>query len=168
MMTEPLPLTEETDDEGVRKSAPPPEPVRHRLTDTREGITHKFTIHGHGWDGKPKTYTGYVIVGLYRDGQPGEIFVSFAKMGGRQGALIDAWCTAVSMMLQSGHPLESITGKVKALGFEPRGFTEHATIRTCTSPLDYIARWLELKFLPAEDEDDETPNDGEEKRHDGN
>ncbi len=153
-MTEPLPATEDTGDDSVRMGAPPPEPARHRLPDTRDGITHKFTIHGLGYDGQPKTYTGYIRVGLYRNGQPGEIAVSFAKMGGRQGALLDAWCTSISMMLQSGHPLASITGKAKSLGFEPRGFTEHDVIKSCQSPLDYIARWLELRFLP--DEGDET------------
>lgn len=131
--------------EGFR---PPHEPIRHRLAATHKAITHKFTVGGQGYDGKPKNYDGYLTVGLYPNGQPGEIFVRFAKMGGRQGALLDAWCTMVSIALQYGIPFDVIVRRFRGVGFEPRGMTysKEPALRICTSPLDYIVRWLEWKF----------------------
>jgi ribonucleoside-diphosphate reductase alpha chain len=136
---------------ATRSTSPPKEPARHRLPDERLGITHKFTIYGQGWDGHPKEYEGYLTVGLYDDGSPGEIFLRFAKMGGRQGALLDAWCTMVSVALQVGFPLESIIDKFKGYGFEPEGVCSGCDeIKMCKSPLDYIARWLEVRFVRKE------------------
>lgn len=119
---------------------------RRRLPDTRSSITRKFTIDGLDERGRPRTYKGYIRVGLYEDGSPGEIFVSFAKLGGREGRLVDAWATVVSIALQSGVPLSTITEKFSWTRFEPAGMTNDPAIRFCKSPLDYISRWLNEKF----------------------
>lgn len=119
---------------------------RRRLPDERQSITHKFTILGLSNKGTPRKYTGYLTVGLYDDGTPGEIFVRFAKLGGREGCLLDAWCTMVSIALQSGVPLENLMTKFRGWQFEPQGLLERGVVRQCTSPLDYICQWLVLKF----------------------
>jgi len=117
---------------------PPPPPKRHRLPDIRKSITHKFKISGE---------SGYFTIGLYPDGSPGEIFVSFAKAGSRLRGPLDAWATAVSIALQSGIPLETIVDKFKHWKFEPSGITSGDRVKFCDSPLDYICKWLEAKFL---------------------
>lgn len=119
---------------------------REHLPDDRESVTKKLEIHGLDEKGRPMKYTGYLTVGLYEDGRPGELFVRFAKIGGRQGALIDAWATVVSIALQSGVPLKCLTSKFSWGRFEPAGMTNDPDIRICTSPLDYICKWLNLKF----------------------
>lgn len=121
---------------------PPPKAKRHRLPDERESITHHFYIGDQ---------EGYFTVGMYPNGQPGEIFVSFAKAGSSQRGLLDAWAALVSMGLQSGVPLGAIVEKFKHWKFEPAGVTRNEAIPMCSSPLDYICKWLELKFLTSGD-----------------
>lgn len=132
-------------------TSPPPNALRHRLPDERNGITHKFTIFSPEFG----ETDGYVTVNLYENGDPGEIFVSFSKEGTPHRAMIDAWATMVSMALQSGITLESIVRKFKFWKFEPAGMTENQIIPMCQSPLDYICKWMEWKFLEEKGEDEE-------------
>lgn len=116
-----------------------PAPRRERLPDTRRSITHKFSVNGH---------EGYITVGLYPDGRPGELFITMAKEGSTIGGLMDCFGTAVSMSLQYGVPLEVYVNKFSYTRFEPMGFTTNPEIRTATSIVDYIFRWLGMTFLP--------------------
>ena len=114
-------------------------PRRERLPDTRQSITHKFNISGH---------EGYITVGLYPDGRPGELFITMAKEGSTIGGLMDCFGTAVSMSLQYGVPLEVYVNKFSHTRFEPMGFTKNPDIRIAKSIVDYIFRWLGITFLP--------------------
>ncbi len=114
-------------------------PRRERLPDTRRSITHKFSISGH---------EGYITVGLYPDGRPGELFITLAKEGSTIGGLMDCFGTAVSMSLQYGVPLEVYVSKFSHTRFEPMGFTKNPDIRIAKSLVDYIFRWLGITFLP--------------------
>ena len=114
-------------------------PRRERLPDTRQSITHKFNISGH---------EGYITVGLYPDGRPGELFITMAKEGSTIGGLMDCFGTAVSMSLQYGVPLEVYVNKFSHTRFEPMGFTKNPDIRLAKSLVDYIFRWLGITFLP--------------------
>ncbi len=114
-------------------------PRRERLPDTRRSITHKFSISGH---------EGYITVGLYPDGRPGELFITMAKEGSTIGGLMDCFGTAVSMSLQYGVPLEVYVSKFSHTRFEPMGFTKNPDIRIAKSLVDYIFRWLGITFLP--------------------
>jgi ribonucleoside-diphosphate reductase alpha chain len=114
-------------------------PRRERLPDTRNSITHKFSISGH---------EGYITVGLYPDGRPGELFITMAKEGSTIGGLMDCFGTAVSMSLQYGVPLEVYVNKFSHTRFEPWGNTKNPDIRIAKSIVDYIFRWLGLTFLP--------------------
>jgi ribonucleoside-diphosphate reductase alpha chain len=116
-----------------------PSPRRERLPDTRQSITHKFSISGH---------EGYITVGLYPDGRPGELFITMAKEGSTIGGLMDSFGTAVSMSLQYGVPLEVYVNKFSHTRFEPMGFTKNPDIRIAKSLVDYIFRWLGVTFLP--------------------
>ncbi|MGO8751773.1 MAG: vitamin B12-dependent ribonucleotide reductase [Thermoguttaceae bacterium] len=116
-----------------------PAPRRERLPDTRHSVTHKFSVNGH---------EGYITVGLYPDGRPGEMFVTMAKEGSTIGGLMDCFGTAVSMSLQYGVPLEVYVNKFSHARFEPMGYTKNPEIRVATSIVDYIFRWLGLTFLP--------------------
>ncbi|MBN2474956.1 MAG: vitamin B12-dependent ribonucleotide reductase [Pirellulales bacterium] len=120
-------------------------PRRERLPDTRRSITHKFSISGH---------EGYITVGLYPDGRPGELFITMAKEGSTIGGLMDCFGTAVSMSLQYGVPLEVYVNKFSHTRFEPMGFTKNPDIRIAKSIVDYIFRWLGVTFLPASQEAD--------------
>jgi ribonucleotide reductase alpha subunit len=113
-------------------------PRRERLPDTRRSVTHKFDIQGH---------EGYVTVGFYPDGRPGELFVTMAKEGSTIGGLMDAWATAISIGLQYGVPLDVIVAKFEHSRFEPSGFTQNPDIRMAKSLTDYIARWLGMECL---------------------
>ena len=113
-------------------------PVRRRLPDERQAITHKFSIGGH---------EGYITVGLYEDGQPGEIFITMSKEGSTISGLMDAFATSVSMAFQYGVPLRVLTEKFSHMRFEPSGFTNNKEIPIAKSILDYIFRWLGKKFL---------------------
>jgi len=135
---------------------PPPEPPRHRLPQDRESVTLGFTITGRGYDGRAKDYKGFVTAGLYPDGSVGELFVRFAKMGGRQGALLDSWAQAVSRQLQTGTSLEDVVEAYEFVGFPPAGMSSgHPGIHIVKSPLDFVAKWLRLRFLPPEEEAEE-------------
>jgi ribonucleoside-diphosphate reductase alpha chain len=118
-------------------NAPPPA-VRHRLPEERASITHKFAISGH---------EGYITVGLYPTGQPGEIFIRMAKEGSTVSGLMDAFATAVSLALQHGVPLKILCEKFAHTRFEPSGWTGNEQIGYAKSLMDYIFRWLQLRFL---------------------
>jgi ribonucleoside-diphosphate reductase alpha chain len=112
--------------------------VRRRLPDERQSITHKFSVAGH---------EGYITVGMYEDGTPGEIFLTMAKEGSVISGLMDAFATAISLALQYGVPLEKLVEKFSYTRFQPSGFTNNPQIPVATSIVDYIFRWLALKFL---------------------
>jgi len=107
--------------------------------DTRAALTHKFDIAGH---------EGYLTVGLFEDGQPGELFVTMAKEGSTIGGLMDTIGTLTSMSLQYGVPLETLLKKFAHQRFEPSGFTKNPEIRNASSIIDYVFRWLALQFIP--------------------
>lgn len=113
-------------------------PRRERLPDTRQSITHKFNIAGH---------EGYLNVGLYPDGRPGELFITMAKEGSTVGGLMDSFGTAISMSLQYGVPLEVLVNKFSHTRFEPMGNTTNPDIRIAKSMVDYIFRWMGITFL---------------------
>ena len=116
----------------------PPRAVRHRLQEERASITHKFSIAGH---------EGYVTVGLYPNGQPGEIFIKMAKEGSTVSGLMDAFGVSVSMALQHGVPLKVLCEKFAHTRFEPSGWTGNEQIGYAKSLMDYIFRWINLRFL---------------------
>ncbi len=117
-------------------------PVRRRLPEEREAITHKFSIGGH---------EGYITVGKYEDNSPGEIFVRMAKEGSVVSGLMDSFATATSIMLQYGVPLRVLVDKFSHMRFEPSGATTNRDIPRAKSVLDYIFRWLSMKFLPPDE-----------------
>jgi ribonucleoside-diphosphate reductase alpha chain len=112
---------------------------RHKLPDERRAITHKFAVGQH---------EGYLTVGLYENGQPGEIFITMAKEGSTVSGLMDSFATAVSLALQYGVPLKVLCDKFSHTRFEPSGWSPNPEIRYAKSVMDYIFRWLALKFLP--------------------
>jgi ribonucleoside-diphosphate reductase alpha chain len=116
----------------------PPRAVRHRLQDERASVTHKFAIAGH---------EGYVTVGLYPNGQVGEIFIKMAKEGSTVSGLMDAFATSISLALQHGVPLNVLCEKFAHTRFEPSGWTGNEQIGYAKSLMDYIFRWLNLRFL---------------------
>jgi ribonucleoside-diphosphate reductase alpha chain len=133
-------------------SAPPPvlpqpvaapqiiyQPRRERLPHTRKSLTHKFDIQGH---------EGYINVGFYPDGRPGELFITMAKEGSTIGGLMDVLGTAISIGLQYGVPLEVFVNKFAHSRFEPAGFTKNPDIPIAKSIADYIFRWLGMEFIP--------------------
>jgi ribonucleoside-diphosphate reductase alpha chain len=131
-----------TTTEGKRSAkdeTPAARPKRERLPDTRSSLTHKFSVGGH---------EGYINVGLYPDGRPGELFITMAKEGSTVGGLMDAFGTAISICLQYGVPLEVLVNKFSHTRFEPMGHTSNPDIRLAKSVVDYIFRWLGITFLP--------------------
>ena len=129
--------------EYVGKAVPPTAtPFRRKLPDERRAITHKFSVAGH---------EGYVTVGLYDDGKPGEIFLTMSKEGSTISGLMDSFATAVSLTLQYGVPLEALVDKFTHMRFEPSGFTKNPEIPMAKSLVDYIFKWLASKFLSAEE-----------------
>jgi ribonucleoside-diphosphate reductase alpha chain len=116
-------------------------PVRRKLPDERQAITHKFDIAGH---------EGYITVGLFEDGQPGEIFLVMAKEGSTISGFADAFAQAISYALQYGVPLQALVDKFSHVRFEPSGMTRNPEIRFAKSIVDYIFRWMASKFLSAE------------------
>ena len=116
----------------------PPRAVRHKLKDERVSVTHKFNIGGH---------EGYIIVGLYPDGQPGEIFIKMAKEGSTVSGLMDSFALAVSISLQHGVPLRLFCEKFAHTRFEPSGWSSNPDIGYAKSIMDYIFRWLQMRFL---------------------
>jgi ribonucleoside-diphosphate reductase alpha chain len=115
------------------------QPLRRRLPDTRSSITHKFDIAGH---------EGYLTVGLFDNGLPGELFITMSKEGSTIGGLMDGIGTLTSMALQYGVPLEALVKKFAYQRFEPSGFTKNPDIRNASSITDYVFRWLAVQFVP--------------------
>jgi len=116
-------------------------PVRRKLPDERQSITHKFSIGGH---------EGYITVGLYEDGTPGEVFISMAKEGSTISGLMDSFATSISYALQYGVPLKFFVDKFSHVRFEPSGWTGNPTVPYAKSIMDYIFRWMGAKFLGPE------------------
>jgi len=117
----------------------PSRPYRRKLPDERAAITHKFSVGAH---------EGYLTVGLYDDGPPGEIFITMAKEGSTVSGLMDSFATAVSLALQYGVPLKVLCDKFSHMRFEPSGWTNNPEVRYAKSIMDYIFRWMAFKFLP--------------------
>jgi ribonucleoside-diphosphate reductase alpha chain len=126
---------------GLKPERPALQPVRRKLPDERVAMTHKFSVEGQ---------EGYVTVGLYEDGKPGELFITMAKEGSTLSGVMDAFATAISLTLQYGVPLEFLVNKFSHVRFEPSGWTNNPQIPYAKSIIDYIFRWLAAKFLPAE------------------
>jgi ribonucleoside-diphosphate reductase alpha chain len=141
------PLSTSLDKE--KKAAPAAEVeyrvVRRKLPDERKAVTHKFDIAGH---------EGYVTVGLYEDGTPGELFVTMAKEGSTISGLMDAFATQTSYAFQFGVPVRFMVDKFSHMRFEPSGFTKNKEIPIAKSIVDYIFRWMAIHFLPVEDQDE--------------
>ena len=112
--------------------------MRHKLKEERMSVTHKFNIGGH---------EGYIIVGLYPNGEPGEIFIKMAKEGSTVSGLMDSFALAVSIALQHGVPLSLLCEKFAHTRFEPSGWSSNPDIGFAKSIMDYIFRWLHLRFL---------------------
>jgi ribonucleoside-diphosphate reductase alpha chain len=123
-------------------------PLRRRLPETRGSITHKFNVAGH---------EGYLIVGLYEDGRPGELFITMAKEGSTIGGLMDGIGTLTSLALQYGVPLDALVRKFAHVRFEPSGYTKNPDIRNAASITDYVFRWMAMQFVPGYREAN-TPN----------
>ena len=115
--------------------------MRRKLPDERQAITHKFDISGH---------EGYITVGLFEDGMPGEIFLVMAKEGSTISGFADAFAQAISYALQYGVPLQALVDKFSHVRFEPSGMTKNADVRFAKSIVDYIFRWMASKFLSPE------------------
>jgi ribonucleoside-diphosphate reductase alpha chain len=130
------PATEVSDAAGFK-------PVRRKLPSERAAITHKFNIGGH---------EGYITVGMYPDGQPGEIFLVMAKEGSAISGLMDSFATAISLALQYGVPLKVLIDKFSHVRFEPSGHTGNPEVPYAKSIVDYIFRWLASKFLPRDEQ----------------
>lgn len=135
--TQPLSTSLETTEKHKFK------PVRRRLPDERKSITHKFSIAGH---------EGYITVGTYDDGQPGEVFITMSKEGSTISGLMDAFATSISLALQYGVPLKVLVDKFSHMRFEPSGFTNNRDIPFAKSICDYIFRWLGMKFLSKDEQ----------------
>jgi ribonucleoside-diphosphate reductase alpha chain len=129
----------ELEAEIVKLRAESGKPLRRRLPETRTALTHKFDIAGH---------EGYLTVGLFNDGQPGELFVTMAKEGSTIGGLMDAIGTLTSMAFQYGVPLDALARKFAHQRFEPSGFTKNPEIRSASSITDYVFRWMATHFIP--------------------
>ncbi len=140
--SQPLNAGREKEKEKEAVKTPGERLARRRLPDERRSITHKFSIGGH---------EGYMTVGMYDDGSPGELFVVMAKEGSVVSGLMDSFATSISMALQYGVPLRVLCDKFSHTRFEPSGFTGNPDIPIAKSITDYIFRWLALKFLPSED-----------------
>ncbi len=155
------PLSTSKEDRGAKASVTAkgaPVAKRRRLPDERQSITHKFSVAGHD---------GYLTVGMYEDGVPGEIFIVMAKAGSTLSGVMDSFATAVSLGLQHGVPLRLLVGKFSHIRFEPHGFTKNPDIPIAKSIVDYIFRWLGIKFLgesPASAQHDEAKEDPLEAR----
>ena len=135
-----------SDISSVRPTAPElvegTKAYRRRLPDVRNAVVHHFSVGGQ---------EGYLTVGLYEDGVPGEIFIRMAKEGSTVSGLMDCFATAVSLALQFGVPLRVLCGKFSHTRFEPSGWSGVKEIGYAKSLMDYIFRWLAIKFLPKEE-----------------
>jgi ribonucleoside-diphosphate reductase alpha chain len=119
-------------------TTPPSRTPRHSLDATRDSITHKFQIMGH---------EGYLTVGLFENGMPGELFVKMAKEGSTLSGLMQAFCRAFSLALQYGLPLEEACTRFRDMRFEPMGPTGNPDVPEAKSIIDYVARYLEVEFV---------------------
>jgi ribonucleoside-diphosphate reductase alpha chain len=137
------PLNTSKDKEKVAAETTPTQPLklRRKLPDERHAITHKFDIAGH---------EGYITVGLYEDGMPGELFIVMAKEGSTISGFADAFAQAISYALQYGVPLQDLVDKFSHVRFEPSGMTRNPDVRFAKSIVDYIFRWMAAKFLSPE------------------
>ena len=117
-------------------------PYRRKLKPTRQSKTHKFEVDAH---------EGYIIVGMYDDGSPGEVFITMSKQGSTLGGIMDSFAVLMSLALQYGVPLSVLVNKFIHTKFEPSGFTANDDIPTASSVIDYIFRWMALEFLPEEE-----------------
>ncbi|MFH1718131.1 MAG: vitamin B12-dependent ribonucleotide reductase [Planctomycetota bacterium] len=145
---QPVSTKKHKDGKAKAEAAAPARPFRRRLPDTRQSITHKFSVTGH---------EGYLTVGLYEDGQPGELFITMAKEGSTVGGLMDVIGTCTSMALQYGVPLITLVDKFRHARFEPSGMTSNRDIPFAKSLIDYIFCWLGCQFIPGYAEKN-TPN----------
>jgi ribonucleoside-diphosphate reductase alpha chain len=136
--TQPLNTSKDREPDRAKSAA---HPVRRKLPDERRAVTHKFDIAGH---------EGYITVGLYEDGMPGEIFLVMAKEGSTISGFADAFAQAVSYALQYGVPLQVLVDKFSHVRFEPSGVTRNPQIRFAKSIVDYVFRWMAAKFLSPE------------------
>jgi ribonucleoside-diphosphate reductase alpha chain len=141
--TQPLSTSDGTSPRAAAAAGEAAAPVRRRLPDDRAAMTHKFSVGGQ---------EGYITVGLYDDGSPGEVFVKMSKQGSTVSGLMDSVAIAWSMALQHGVPVESLISKYIDHRFEPSGFTENPRIPMARSVVDYLARWMASKFLGEEDQ----------------
>ena len=114
------------------------QPHRQSLPPVRHSVTHKFQIMGH---------EGYLTIGLFEDGRPGELFIKMAKEGSTLSGLVQGYCRAFSLALQYGLPLEEAVARFKGMRFEPMGPTSNPDIPEASSIIDYVARYLELNFV---------------------
>lgn len=130
---------EPPDDPTSAMLSAPIQPRRHVLPETRRSQTHKFCIGGH---------EGYLTVGLFEDGRPGEIFIKMSKEGSTLSGLIQGFCRAFSLCLQHGLALEDAVERFRGMRFEPLGATMNPDIPECSSILDYVARYLALRYGP--------------------
>jgi ribonucleoside-diphosphate reductase alpha chain len=142
------PLSTGRDEEKRVTAAEAPTPRRRKLPDTRNSITHKFSVAGHD---------GYINVGMYEDGQPGEIFITLGKAGSTLAGFADSFATAVSFSLQHGVELRFLVDKFTHVRFEPSGFTGNPQIPIAKSIIDYVFRWMALQFLPSEEQPSMSP-----------
>ena len=126
-------------DVAVEESVTPRGPVRRHLAETRQSVTHKFSVG---------THEGYITVGLFDDGSPGELFITMAKEGSTVGGLMDVIGTLTSLALQHGGPRQALVDKFSHMRFEPSGFTKNPDIPMAKSVPDYIFRWLGMQFIP--------------------
>jgi ribonucleoside-diphosphate reductase alpha chain len=115
-----------------------PMPERRKLPNERQAITHKMEIAGH---------EGYITVGLYEDGTPGELFINMSKEGSTISGVMDCFAIVASLALQYGVPLEELCNKLAHTRFEPSGWTKNQDIKYAKSIMDYVGRWLISKFL---------------------
>lgn len=139
--TSPLTTKEEREKKKKKDVSEPAHPFRRKLPDERPAITHKFSVGGH---------EGYLTVGMYDDGTPGELFIVMAKEGSVVSGLMDSFATAVSLALQYGVPLKVLCEKFIHTRFEPSGWTSNRKIQMAKSIMDYIFRWLADKFIADE------------------
>ncbi len=138
----------------------PAGPIRTKLPRERPGVTHEFMIRG-----ADDTFEGFLTVNTYPDGAVGEIFLRLSQQGTTVSGFADAWAISVSIMLQTGVPLRRIVDKYRGMRFEPAGFTDDKNVRTCTSPVDYVAKWLGSRFLGMKwHNEEEGEKGGESKR----
>jgi ribonucleoside-diphosphate reductase alpha chain len=147
-LLQPVQTKKHKDSTAKTAEAAPARPYRRRLPDTRKSITHKFAVAQH---------EGYLTVGLYEDGQPGELFITMAKEGSTVGGLMDVIGTCTSMALQYGVPLITLVDKFRHARFEPAGMTSNRDIPFAKSLIDYIFCWMGCQFIPGYAEKN-TPN----------